>query len=80
MPFLDNSSMRGLFDIVNGGPPEAWKCLLLTDNGLKQCGRICKTLAGIIAHQRMVHNYTPQMEMLTETVPLTKPEVKPDNN
>ena len=36
-----------LYDYATGGPPRAWEC--------PNCGKIVRTLSGVLAHKRVVH-------------------------
>lgn len=62
MPFQNDPAIRPLMDIVDGGPPKAWYCLLAGDIR-DRCGKITKTLDGMRKHQEQVHGYTPQAEI-----------------
>lgn len=81
MPFQDDPTKRPLYDTLDGGPPQAWKCMLpakyldgstVDEADYQQaafhhiCGKICASLIGIIMHQKIVHKFEPQQEMAIE--------------
>jgi hypothetical protein len=69
---IHSDIIRFLFDPLTGGPPRAFECTLVTGLGYsseKVCGLVTRTLSGMRAHQRIVHDFTPQSKL-----PLTRKE------
>lgn len=79
MPFLDSKIIRPLYDILKGGPPEAYKCIVsepamksgqaefeITD---KECGELFKTVGGVTAHIEKVHAMKIQLEIFQDAKP-----------
>ena len=64
---------RALFDLVDGGKPQAFKCIVRTAKGYPLssgdlvCGKIVRTLAGMRAHLRQVHGWKAQAMLFEKT-------------
>lgn len=77
MPFKDNPYFRALFDVVDGGKPKAWQCIVSikviksygnnTFIGQGYCGKICKSLRGMKLHLKQIHNFREQSELFDNT-------------
>lgn len=61
-PFLDSVTVRGLYDVQEGGHPYAFRCMLPakadSDNAI--CNTVTRTISGMITHHRIVHNMVAQ--------------------
>ena len=81
MPFLDSSTIRPLYDVHDGGPPLGFRCWLTPwDSGSRNgdnknlhtvCGRVTRSLRGMVQHQRMVHGIRQQAEFNFESIAQT---------
>ena len=69
MPFLDSENIRPLYDVHEGGAPQAFRCRFKIDPGCEGCdppGRaiycedVTRTIMGMITHQRIVHKINQQ--------------------
>lgn len=74
MPFLDDGTIRALYDVHDGGPPLGFRCKcrssMLNGNGndIVVCTRVTRTLNGMRMHQQRVHGIKPQMEINFEEI------------
>jgi len=72
MPFLDSPTIRPLYDVHDGGPPVGFRCHIPLGTGYDEakdrCHRVTRTLAGMRAHQRIVHGIKVQQEFKFDTV------------
>jgi len=70
MPFLGSKTIRALYDVFEGGSPKAFRCMLSVnaDVYVGPCNRVTGSLAGMIAHQRQVHNAKQQEEITFEEI------------
>lgn len=82
MPFLDSKIIRPLYDILKGGPPEAYKCIVAEQamkNGQaefeiidKECGKLFKTVGGVTTHIEKAHTMKIQLEIFQDAKPITE--------
>lgn len=79
MPFLDSPTIRPLYDVHDGGPPLGFRCMInqcqtstVTPNNENcshgKCGRVTRTLRGMVQHQRMIHGIKQQQEFNFESL------------
>lgn len=74
MPFLDDGTIRALYDVNDGGPPLGYYCLYVdvctpkSVHDIKNCRKVTRTLNGMRMHQQRVHGIKPQMEISFENI------------
>lgn len=60
MPFLDSPTIRPLYDVQEGGPPFAFRCML--------CNLVTKKMGDMRQHQQKKHHITYQEEIHFEEI------------
>jgi uncharacterized C2H2 Zn-finger protein len=70
--FFENEYVRPLFDVVEGGPPKAFLCIVelewknkklftaLNRPTTHRCGKVCSTEKGMQQHLKLAHGWQEQ--------------------